>query len=282
MKFALVTMCCRADIARCELLIETVDEFVPDSVTHYVVVDKRDFGAFAHLNNGRRKVLQVEDILPWWIMRVPKARRWWLSLKSVPIRNWFLQQIVKLSIPTKVEDDVLIFIDADVAFFRPFDPSDWVKDGKVRLFRVPEANATTQVEWHRSAGSLLGLGEQDYFGASYIGNLIPWRRDNVLRMHEHIARKSGRGWQETLCSRWHLSEYVLYGVYIDKVLGEAESGHYYDAEKVCHTYWGTEELSEDELSDFLGEVRDTHVAIMISSKAGITPTRYRSLLKDLR
>jgi len=282
MKFALVTMCCRADIARCELLIETVDEFVPDFVTHYVIVDKRDFRTFSHLNTGRRKVLKVEDILPWWIMRVPKARRWWLSLKSSPIRNWFLQQIVKLSLAMKVYDDAFIFIDADVAFFRPFDPRDWVKDDKLRLFRVPEANATTHVEWHRTAGSVLGLGEKDYFGASYIGNLIPWRRENVLRMHAYITEQSGRGWQETICSRWHLSEYILYGVYIDKVLGEAKSGHYYDEEKYCHTYWDAKAMSDEDLKKFLSEVTDRSVAIMISSKAGITPSQYRSLLKDLR
>lgn len=282
MKFALVTMCCRADIARGELLIETVDEFVPEFVTHYFVVDRRDFDAFAHLNIGRRKVLQVEDILPWWIMRVPRARRWWLSLKSVPLRNWFLQQLVKLSLARHVDDDVLIFVDADVSFFRPFDPSMWVQDDKVRLFRRPGANAETHVEWHRTAGHLLGLGEQDYFGASYIGNLIPWRRDNVLRMHEHIAANSGRGWLETVCTRWHLSEYILYGVYIDKVLGESESGHYYDEQNPCHTYWGTEELSEDQLREFLENIEDHHVSIMISSKAGITPERYRSLLKGLR
>tara|TARA_R110001592_G_scaffold86582_4_gene255616 strand:- start:877 stop:1704 length:828 start_codon:yes stop_codon:yes gene_type:complete len=275
-------MCCRADIERGELLIETVDNFVAEHVTHYVIVDKRDYDHFAHLNTGRRKVLQVEDILPWWIMRVPKARRWWLSLKSVPLRNWFLQQIVKLSLSQSVEDDVLIFIDADVAFFRPFDPKDWVKDGKVRLFRVPDANPTTHTEWHKTAGSVLGLGEQDYFGASYIGNLIPWRRENVLHMYKHISEKSGKGWQETICSRWHLSEYVLYGVYIDKVLGEENSGHYYDDCNPCHTYWGTEALSEEQLREFLGKVDDSHVSIMISSKAGITPTQYRSLLKDLQ
>ena len=275
-------MCCHADIARCELLIETVDEFVPDSATHYVVVDRRDLTRFSHLERGRRKVLCVEDMLAWWIVRVPGAHRWWLSLKSPPLRNWFLQQIVKLSIARYVDDDVLIFADSDVAFFRPFDPASWVVDGQLRLFRIPGANATTQMEWHRTAGTLLGLGRQDYFGASYIGNLVSWRRENVLQLLEHIAGQSDRGWMETITSHWHLSEYILYGVYVDKVLGQPASGHFYDSRKPCCNYWGEEPLSDAGIREFLDGVVDDHVAIMISSKAGIKPDRYKSLLRSLR
>lgn len=278
---AMVTMCSRMDFARCALLVESVDRFVPQSIRHYVIVDKRDYDHFSHMNTSRRTVLKVEDILPWWIMRVPRARRWWLSFKSVPIRNWFLQQIVKLGVSTCVDDDVLIFVDADVTFFRPFEPGTWVRDDKVRLFRVPNANPESHFEWHRTAGSLLGLGARDYFGASYIGNLITWRRDHVLQLHEHIQKVSGRAWQESICrGHWHLSEYILYGVFVDKILGD-DSGHFYDELKYCHAYWGTKPLSEQELQAFMGEVRADDVALMISSKAGISPDRYAALLKEL-
>lgn len=281
MTFAVVTLSHAGDLARCELLSETIDEFVPAEVNHYVVVDARDSRTFSHMNAGRRRVILVEDVLPWWIMRAPKAHRWWLSLKSVPVRNWFLQQLVKLSLANVVDDKVLIFADADVAFIRPLDPTAWIREDRVRLFRVPGANPETQVKWHRTAGQLLGLGAQDYFGASYIGNLIPWRRDKVLRLQEHISKQAGTGWLEAVCRHWHLSEYILYGVFVDKVLGLEASGHYYDPAKYCHNYWGTDELSIDELREFVRDVNEDDVAVMISSKAGIAPDFYRALLKEL-
>jgi len=77
------------------------------------------------------ELVTVEFVLPWWIMRLPFARRWWLSLKTPPMPNWILQRLVKLSSPCYTSEDVLVFVDSDVAFVRPFDLQGLVREGKV-------------------------------------------------------------------------------------------------------------------------------------------------------
>lgn len=279
---AIVTMCHRSDIDRCRLLVQTVDHFVSPHLNHYIIVDKRDRKHFDSLNEGKTNILCVEEILPWWIFRAWGVPGMWLSLKTPPFRDWILQQLVKLAIPPKIDEDIIINIDTDVAFVRPFNPYSYIRDGKVRLFRVPDANSATQCHWHRTVGPLLGLDKKDYYGASFVGNLISWTTDNVERLHKHIESVSGRPWLETLCMprNWHLAEYLLYGVYIDNVLGLENSGHWLDETNPCLGYWKHEELNETQIREFLATIQPEHVAVMIASYAGVPADRYARLLEE--
>lgn len=271
--YAFVTLCARNDIDRCRLLHASMEDRVDSAIPHYLAVDRRDIRAFDEFARDNVRVVAVEEIVPWWIRRFPGAKKWWASLKSLPIRNWLLQQYVKLSLPVQAAEDVFLFVDTDVAFIRPFDPRSFIRDGKVRLFRVPGANPVLHAQWHRTAGKLLGLPPQDYYGASYIGNIVSWRKDCVRALHDRIERVSGRPWLEAVARHWHLSEYILYGVCAEHVLGD-DAGHYYDDLVVCHAQWSPDPMADDELGAFFGQVREHHVAIMLTGKAGISPERY--------
>jgi hypothetical protein len=267
-----VTLSHRSDIERCELLVRSMDRHVAPGTPHYLVVDRRDRSRFKHFNRGTRTVLCVEDILPRWVFRLPFVPAVWFSLKTRPFRNWILQQLVKLSIPTKVREDVLIYVDTDVAFIRAFDPHSFVREGKVRLFRIPGAHREPQVEWHRTAGRLLGLPPSDYYGASYVGDLISWIGGNVVKLHEHIERVTGRHWLRATCTQWQMAEYLLYGTFVDHILGEEASGHYYDPTCICFGYWDWRAMSEDEVRQWLAGAGLQHVAIMVASYSK-TPLR---------
>ena len=183
MRFAFVTPSFRNDLDRCRLLCRTIDTYVAGDYMHYVIVDRRDMAMFESLAGPKRRVLSVESVLPPWIVRLPIARRWWLSLRTLPIRNWILQQIVKLSMGHVASEDVLLFVDSDVAFIRPFDPKTLVRDGKVRIYDEPgKGDYGEHLGYNRAAGRLLGLPKQDYYGSKYIGNIITWRRDNLLKL----------------------------------------------------------------------------------------------------
>src|SRR6202043_589722 len=97
--YALVTPSFNLDAERCRLLVESVDRWVAPGVRHYLVVDRRDLTLFNSMRTARTEVLVVEDITPRWLIRVPAIRRFWLSLRSPPVRNWIMQQVIKLSIP---------------------------------------------------------------------------------------------------------------------------------------------------------------------------------------
>src|ERR1019366_6084207 len=101
---AIVTPSFRGDLDRWRLLVDSVARHVPASVPHYLVVDRRDVPMFRAMESGRTRLLVVEEVIPWWIMRVPGVRRFWWSWRSRPIKNWILQQIVKLSVPSVVPE----------------------------------------------------------------------------------------------------------------------------------------------------------------------------------
>jgi hypothetical protein len=279
--FGLITPSYAPDFARCQLLCQSVERFVSPPFTHYVIVDQRDVQLFSQLANQNTKILTVEAILPWWIKRVPFIKKSWLSLKTIPIRNWLVQQIVKLATAQQIDEDVSVFVDSDVTFVRPFNLESLTRDDQIRLFRDPNGNDVQRnmhFKWHEAASRLLGLPDVDMTIPDYIGNIITWKRENVVQLCQHLEKVSGRGWIETLANSWHLSEYILYGIFIDRILKE-QSGHYYEPENICHDYWYTQPLPDEQLQNFFGEIRPEHVAVMISAKSGMPVERYKPFLE---
>ncbi|MGF1567824.1 MAG: DUF6492 family protein [Nodosilinea sp.] len=283
MTFGLITPSYAPDFERCKLLCETREQFLPSSVMHYIVVDKRDVSLFKALSNRRTEILTVEDILPWWIQRIPFANQGWISLKTLPIRNWILQQLVKLSMAQVISEDVLGFVDSDVAFVRPFDPQNFVRMNQVRFYREPNSippQWSNFQKWYRTASNLLNTPQVSYPAPNFIGDLITWRRDVVLKLHSHIEAQSGRSWLETLAGTLHWSEYILYGMFVEYVLKDT-SGHYYDEKYPGLQYFSTEDMSTQDILEFLAGIEPHHVTVMISAKAKIPVERYKGLLAEV-
>ena len=289
LKFCLITPSYKPDFARCSLLVESVDRFAISKIHHYIIVPRKDFKLFQQLANPTRTIITVESILPWWIQKIPLVKNGWFSFKTLPIRNWLLQQIVKLEIANHIQEDVLVFVDSDVTFIRPFDHQKFIKEGKVKLFREsinPSSlpNIETQIQWCDTATSLLNLPPLGEFNRQnpligYIGNFITWKRDNVLQLHQHIERVTQKSWIEAIASCWNLSEYMLYGIFVDRVLQE-NSGHYWDSQKISYDYWGTRPLEKEQLEKFFQEVPPECFAVMISAKAKMSVDSYAPLIAN--
>ena len=235
LKFCLITPSYKPDFGRCRLLAESVDKYAVSQIHHYVIVDRKDFKLFQQLENSNRTVITVESILPWWIQKIPILKNGWFSWKTLPLRNWLIQQIVKLEIANHITEDIFVFVDSDVAFIKPFDYQHFVRDSKVRLFResiFPSAffNLNSQLIWCSKANFLLGLppmrkidSQNPFIG--YIGNLITWKRNNVLLLRQHIEKITQKSWLKAIAECGTISEYILYGIFVDCILKE-NSGHY--------------------------------------------------------
>ncbi|MBW4642580.1 MAG: hypothetical protein KME23_06160 [Goleter apudmare HA4340-LM2] len=286
LEFGIITPSYAPDFERCQMLSWSVQKFISPTTTHYIIVDARDLKLFSQLKSPNTEIIAVESMLPWWIQRLPLIKNGWLSLKTVFIRNWLLQQIVKLSIAQHINKDIFVFVDSDVTFIRPFNLQSFIREDKTRLFRVP--NQYNQefldeyprfAKWKQTASQLLSLPHLKLPTPGYIGNIITWRRDNLFKLYEHIEKISGREWMRTICSSLHLSEYILYGIFVDQVLQE-QSGHYYDSGRICHEYWLNKSMSDQELQKFFAETLPEDKAVMISAKANISPQRYRPIIMD--
>ncbi len=69
--FALVTPSYGSDYGRCQLLVESIDDFSQTPVQHYIIVDQRDYSQFKPLASGSTEIITVESLLPNWIHRIP-------------------------------------------------------------------------------------------------------------------------------------------------------------------------------------------------------------------
>jgi Family of unknown function (DUF6492) len=280
LSFGLITPSYAPDFQRCQLLSWSIAQYVQPPFTHYIVVDRCDYAQFAQLANARTQILTVESIVPRWIWREPIWRKVWLSAKTLPIRNWILQQIVKLIVAQEITEDVAVFVDSDVTFVRPFDLNHLARSTQVRLYRDDVGNDVQRDfhrQWHATAARLLGLPLENWLIPDYIGNLITWRKQNVALLCQQIEKVSERPWIETLAREWHWSEYVLYGMYVDVVLGDRAEVYPID-HNLCHDYWFPKLLDDQELQQWIEQLESDQVAVMISAKSGIAVDRYASLL----
>lgn len=268
LSYSLVTPSYWRDLEQCRILVESVDRWVSTGVTHYLVIASRDVTLFRPLQNHRTEIIVVEDIIPKWLMRLPGMKRFWLSLRTRPVKNWILQQIVKLSVPAAVTQDVLLYADSDMFFVRPHDPRELERDGLVPLF--DEVGQRGLIEnndrWQGAAARMLGLPVQTDCDHNYINQLITWRRENVISMLEQIREVTGKDWPLTVASLSQFSEYILYGVYAARVLGE-RSHHWHDGLIRTLNYWGTQTLDLAALEKLKASRQPHHHSVMISAKS---------------
>ncbi|MEO1144429.1 MAG: DUF6492 family protein [Cyanobacteria bacterium J06638_22] len=280
--FAFVTPSYAPDFQRCKLLCWSIKQFISVPVKHYLIVERKDLALFNQLADANTVILTKEDILPSWIKRIPfyDKKNFWLNLKGYKsgnwlIRGWLIQQIVKLAAAEYVKEDVLVFVDSDVAFIDKFDVSQLINEGnKVRLFRV-EHSTDMDIEvgkkWKVTAKKLLGIPADIDCYDFYVHQIVTWRRDHLLQMYRLLEKNhNDRNWVDVLCGVNDLSEYTLYGIFVNYVLGEA-SGHYDDhRQKICWCYWREDALSTQELTTFFQEAQTSgHKAVMLSAKSSI-------------
>lgn len=293
MKFALITPSYAPDFERCKLLAESAVKFTEPGLIHYIIVDKRDLSLFKQLEGPKTKLLVVENILPWYIFRVPGVNKFWISLKSKPIRNWALQQLVKISVANTLNEDpqveAFIFVDSDVTFIRPFSTDLFMQNGDLRLNRV-DFTDDKHHKWHRNARKLLHIDDPSSIKNSsthqkkdwnYVANLVTWKRDNVIKMQRHIEKCTGKDWLRSVASDWDLSEYTIYGNYVEHVLGLENSGHYAGTTPILHLSWKYTLSNESDIDRFLSDARPEHIGIMIHSKDAVPVSLYRKKIEHL-
>lgn len=279
MRWVMITPSYGPDFERCKILCRSIDICVPDDVQHVLIVDRRDRAVFSSLQSKRRRILVVEDMLPWWIRRIPLARRWWLNLSGKPIRNWVLQQIVKIQAAATVDADAVLFLDSDVAFVRPFSPHQLERNGKVALSCVAFTDPQ-HTRWLQNAAAMVGV-PGDKHDINYVGNFVSWRRDVARALVNHLGGIRNRHWIREFASHWQVSEYMVYGTFVEQVIGMDTAGHFPAAMPLIHLSWGYDLAKVAGVEDFFGALAPNHVAIMIHSKDGIGPEQYRPHVQRL-
>ena len=283
---AFVTASYRHDLDRCALLSRSLEACAP-SFEHWIVVDRGDLHLFRHLQSHRTNVVAKEEVLPVSVRRLDTLRiglrsNVWIQARGLPIRGWLLQQLIKLAVAEQLRADVLVHADSDVVLLRPFSVSSVVDgDGRVQLYARPDhvgEDLPVHVRWHRSAEKLLGIAPADLPMPDYISSLVPWKRENVVALLEHIQTTTGRHWLRALASAWDVSEFTLYGRFAQDMLG-TNAGQFVSSSSLCHDYYKRVPLSALELDTLLDHVRPEELAVSLTSKAGMRPSHYVEVLE---
>jgi hypothetical protein len=196
-----------------------------------------------------------------------------------------MQQVVKLVIAEILEEEIIVSIDSDVVLVRPIQADTFLTGNRIRFYRQEAAiddRFPRHVIWHNVARSLLGLPPAQPPFPDYIHMPCVWDRATVLALQKHIQYVTGRHWVDAVASQLHVSECILYGVFVDEVLGENASIVRTDS-MLCHNYYRTSPLSLESACEFVSRISEEDFSIMISAKSR-TPLDIRraALSKVLR
>lgn len=276
---SLVTCSYRPDFSRCARLCASVDQHVGGEHHHTLVVPDRDRPLFRTLESPRRSVVAVQDILPTEYYQLPGFKKWWLDNGLWPVRGWMMQQLTKLSADALSDREDILFLDSDVEFIRPFDRTRFSQRGALRLHRKPgEGDQGVHLKWHHASAHLLGL-EPRYFGNDYVAPLATWRRSSLVALKAHIEAHTGKTWQAAVGRQLTVSEYTLYGVFVEQVLGLQDAGHFACAEDLCHCLWFGEDTDR-----FLSRADFSRPpqAVLVQSNIGLEQSSVDDLVRQVR
>ncbi len=279
-RLAVVTPSYGPDLGLCTDLNRSVLRHCPPDVVHEIVVPAADMQRFRPLAGDRTRVREVGEYLSRSIRQVPGANVW-LDLRRPfpPVRGWITQQIVKLAVASRTAADVVLLADSDIVFVRPVLPESYVSGGDVVLYRSDDVVGPAMprhVRWHAVARTLLGLPPAPASGLpDYIATPCPWDPSVVRGLLARVEQVAGRPWQRVIGAQLYFSEEILYGVYVDEILGR-RTGPTVTDDMRCVTYWEEVPLDQEGFRQVLTAAGPpaTATAVMVSAKSG-TPLELR-------
>lgn len=275
---AVITPSFRPDAAIFQDLRGSVLEHTPSATVHHVIVPRGDRSVFAPFAGEHCVVRTEPELLPRRYMRTPVGG-WWVNLRRPwpPARGWVLQQALKIATAGSLRTTAVLIADSDVALVRAVNLADLVQEGHVMLYRLDgavHAGMARHVRWHQIARRLLGVDTPTRAPLhDYVSSFNVWDPSVVRGMQGRIGEVTGRHWIDALTSELHVSEFVLYGVYVDEVLGGRQPGGYLGAE-FCHNYWDNTPLDRAGAEMFVNGIGPETLAVMISAKSR-TPSDIR-------
>jgi hypothetical protein len=240
-------------------------------------VPRSDLKLFGRLAGPRTHIHCETDFLPRTFVPVPFINiKVNLRCPLPPVRGWIQQQVIKLAAVAASKEEAVLIADSDVEFFRRFTAEIFIRDGNVRFFCNPnhvDERLPRHMIWHRVARELLGLPPAEPPYPDYISSLLVWDPRIVRRMLARVTAMTGRPWSTAIGGQLHFSEFVLYGVFVDNLVG-APGNSFVSDDPLCRSHWEPVPLTPDSAAEFIRGVRPTDVAALIQSKSR-TPLEVR-------
>ncbi|MHB1246459.1 MAG: DUF6492 family protein [Sulfuriferula sp.] len=223
------------DLERMVWLRRSIEAFHLPPTRHIIAVPKRDLRAFKNTfgSSDELELVCQEDFVdpafyPDWLYRLTRTiapNQAWRLHSRAGKGGWIIQQIVKLACTSIVKQGAIVFLDSDIFFYRPFSLHNdlGIRAGEKILVRIlPEEEGAKHRHHINNARRFFDLpdGPTD---TTYMGFPAIWHTDWLEKMLHHIEQLKGKPWQAALLEvDFPISEYTLYGVFIDEILKPAQ------------------------------------------------------------
>ena len=271
-ELAVITPCFRGDAEVFADCHRSVLAFTPPGTVHHVYVPSRDRVMFAAAYEGPRcRIWDRSTLLPRRYVRAPltdvyvNVRRPW-----PPLRGWVMQQTSKIAATGQSDADIVLLIDSDAILVRPVDPQRFIVKGEVCLYREDggvKAGMKRHVIWHRVAREMLGLPPAPPPPLpDYVGPVAFWAPATVRALQERILAMTAQDWLEAFNSRLHISEFILYGVFVEEI-PRADPDKAPTVSDLCHNHYERTPMNFDDAVAFAEQIGAEAIAMMISSKS---------------
>jgi hypothetical protein len=273
-ELAVITPCYRGDAELFRELHRSVLEYTAPDTVHHVFVPPQDIDIFREFEGPRCTVTVRAELLPSYYFRVPRSELYVNIKRPWPaVRPWVMQQTAKIAASAQLDADVVLLADSDAVLVRPTSASAFRVDGRLALHREEKAvsaEMTRHVIWHQVARTLFGLPAAPPPPLpDYVTALNFWEPVVVRQMQQRIEATMGRPWMDVFNSQLHVSEFMLYGVFVDEVLS-ADGNPPPAAGVICQNYYDREPMTAEQAVAFADRLAPETVAIMISSHSGTT------------
>lgn len=285
--WAIITPSYEPDHTRCQLLCKSIDTFVEGDWHHYIIVSFEDLALFSSLAGPKRSIVEKQTLLPKGMVHLPRLSKLansiirfisfsiWFSWSTGFLVGWQVQQLIKIEMACRVKELGIMCCDSDMFFIKKFQLSKLNTHGRFRFWRSSETYSENEISNPRyiaTSAKILGLKQDVFPVAVYVGPLVTWHRPTVLAMRDHISKIARTDWRVALAKYYHLSEYSLYGLFVDRVLEDASHLQTDHRPLVC-TIWHRTTMNDAALSKFCDEIADFQVAVCVQSFAGISVDR---------
>jgi hypothetical protein len=273
---AVLTPSFRGDAGLFAELHDSVLANTAPSVVHYVVVPPSDVHLFRRYEGTRCRVWTHRDLLPRYCISVPHASGLTLNLRRPwpPVRGWVAQQIMKMAGTAALDARAVLVVDSDAVLLREARLEHFTHNGRLWHFRRDHevtADMDRQVLWHNVARKLLGLpGVVSPPAPQYISPITVWDPAVVRSLLAHIEDSTGKHWIDAVAGELHISEFVIYGIFVDHVLG----GMAPFGGPLCHNYYERVPLGCADALAFADRMPSAALGAMISSHSN-TPQEVR-------
>jgi hypothetical protein len=282
---ALLTPSHRKDIERFALLCQSIDACVTGYTRHYVIVNDDDVRLFEKFQSKERVVLPASRYLPKWLLSAPSwllrsRRRIWLSLFSLPVHGWHVQQIVKIAGVLAAPEQRVCIIDSDNLFFRKIDIGRYAGAEKTPLYvdrGAIHGDAPLHSAWLRNCDRLLGLPASLFPADDYVGNVLVWDKTIVKEMIDAVEAATKTDWVLALCRTRPFSEYLLYGRFVTSSPARL-AAHDIVERSLAFAHWEDAHLDRSSIEAMMRAASPDQVALCIQSYSSTSVEDIRSAL----